>query len=85
MAKNYYSQDPRLLSFVLSKPPDRVKYTNLKPLQKDFEEIEKLGVEAGILKGTAKFDDYVDTSFVNDDNAIQPYNWEMNTNATTTP
>jgi NitT/TauT family transport system substrate-binding protein len=85
VAKNYYSQDPRLLSFVLSKPPDRVKYTNLKPLQKDFEEIQKLGVEAGILKGTAKFEDYVDSSFVNDDNAIQPYDWEMKTNATRMP
>jgi len=30
VAKNYYNQDPRLLSFVLSKPPDRVKYSNLR-------------------------------------------------------
>ena len=80
-AKNYYNQDPRLLAFVLSKPPDRVKYTHLKPLQKDFEEIQKLGVEAGILEGKARFDDYVDDSFVNDDNAIQAYDWEMETNA----
>jgi NitT/TauT family transport system substrate-binding protein len=85
VAKNYYSQDPRLLSFVLSKPPDRVKYTNLKPLQKDFEEIQKLGVEAGIMKGTIKFEDYVDSSFVNDDNAIKPYDWEMSTNKASKP
>jgi NitT/TauT family transport system ATP-binding protein len=46
------------LQFVLSKPPDRVKYTNLAVRRKDFEEIEALGIPAGILKGTAHFDDY---------------------------
>ena len=55
---------PELLRFVLSKPPDRVKYTHLRVLRKDFEEIEYLGMEAGILKGTAHFDDYADASFV---------------------
>ena len=76
VAQNYYNQDPRLLRFVLSKPPDRVKYTNLTPLKKDFEEIEALAVEAGIMQGKVHFEDYVDTSFVKDDTAIQPYSWE---------
>ncbi|MDB6019472.1 MAG: NitT/TauT family transport system substrate-binding protein [Pedosphaera sp.] len=76
VAQNYYNQDPRLLRFVLSKPPDRVKYTNLAPLKKDFEEIEALAVESGIMQGTVHFEDYVDTSFVKDDTAIQPYAWE---------
>jgi len=75
-AKTYYNQDPRLLSFVLSKPPDRVKYTNLNLVRKDFEAIEKLGVQAGILKGTAHFEDYADPSFVTDDTTVQPYAWE---------
>ena len=76
VAKYYYNQDPRLLEFVLSKPPDRVKYTNLKPLRKDFEEIQALGVESGILQGSIRFEDYADPSFVRDDAAIQPYAWE---------
>ncbi len=76
VAKHYYNQDPRLLEFVLSKPPDRVKYTNLKPLRKDFEEIQALGIESGILKGTAGFDDYADPSFVPDEATIQPYAFE---------
>ena len=63
VSKNYYIQDPRLLTFVLSKPPDRVKYTRLTPLKADFEEIEVLGKESGILKGTAHFEDYVEPSF----------------------
>src|SRR5438128_1992854 len=76
VANNYYNQNPRLLSFVLSKPPDRVKYTNLTLRKPDFEEIEELGREAGILKGTAHFEDYTDASFVTDESAVQPYDWE---------
>jgi NitT/TauT family transport system substrate-binding protein len=63
VSKNYYMQDPRLLTYVLSRPPDRVKYTRLTPLKPEFEEIEKLGRESGILQGTAHFADYVDPSF----------------------
>jgi NitT/TauT family transport system substrate-binding protein len=76
VSKNYYNQDPRLLTFVLSKPPDRVKYTNLALRKKDFEEIEALGKEAGILTGKARFEDYTDASFVPDDSVIQPYAWK---------
>jgi len=75
--KNYYHQDPALLSFVLSKPPDRVKYTNLRVLRKDFEEIEALALEAGVLSGKVKFDDYADPSFVPDEASIKPRNWEL--------
>lgn len=71
VAKNYYNQNPRLLSFVLSKPPDRVTYSRLKPLRPDFEEIELLAKEAGMLNGTAHFDDYVDESFAPDPATVQ--------------
>jgi NitT/TauT family transport system substrate-binding protein len=76
VSKNYYNQDPRLLEFVLSKPPDRVKYTNLALRKKDFEEIEQLGRESGILQGTSRFEDYTDASFVPDDSLVQPHAWE---------
>lgn len=75
VAEKYYNQHPRLLEFVLSKPPDRVKYSNLSLLRPDFEEIERLGVQAGILQGTARFDDYADPSFVRDEAAIEPHAW----------
>ena len=74
--KQYYHQDPKLLRFVLSKPPDRVKYTNLAVVRKDFEEIERLGKEAEILNGTARFEDYADPSFVRDESLVVPYQWE---------
>ena len=70
VAENYYNQNPRLLSFVLSKPPDRVTYSRLQPLRADFEEIERLAKEAGILEGTAHFDDYVDDSFAPEASAL---------------
>lgn len=76
VSKNYYNQDPRLLTFVLSKPPDRVKYTNLALRKPDFEEIEALGQEAEILQGTARFEDYTDASFVPDDSLVEAYPWE---------
>jgi NitT/TauT family transport system substrate-binding protein len=77
VSKHYYHQHPRLLEFVLSKPPDRVKYTDLRLLRKDFEEIEQLAQEGGILKGKVRFEDYTDDSFCKDDVLLQAYDWEV--------
>ena len=77
VATGYYNQNPRLLKFVLSKPPDRVTYNRLKPLRPDFEEIEKLAVEAGILQGTVHFEDYVDDSFAPDPALVKPPVFEV--------
>lgn len=76
VSEHYYNQDPRLLEFVLSKPPDRVTYTNLTLRQKDFEEIESLGREAGLLAGTAHFADYTDASFVPPGATIERFRFE---------
>ena len=76
VAKNYYNQNPRLLEFVLSKPPDRVRYNQLEPLKPDFEEIMRLGIEGGILKGAIKFEDYVDPSFAAKTKDLKPYPYE---------
>lgn len=53
-----------------------MKYTNLALRKKDFEEIEELGKLAGILEGTAQFEDYTDASFVPDDSVVEPHQWE---------
>ncbi len=76
VARHYYNQNPRLLKHVLSKPPDRVKYTNLSLHRADFKEIEELGKLAGSLKGTVTFDDYADPSFVTDESDIEPHPFE---------
>ncbi|HEX8912440.1 MAG TPA: ABC transporter substrate-binding protein [Humisphaera sp.] len=74
---DYYNlKNPDLMRFVLSKPVDRVRYSNLTVLRKDFEEIEQLGRESGVLKGTARFEDYADPSFVRDNNDIKAWDWE---------
>lgn len=76
VAENYYNQDPRLLRFVLSKPPDRVTYTKLRLVRKDFEEIERLALKMGILDGPVAFEDYADTRFSENTTGIGPYPWE---------
>jgi NitT/TauT family transport system substrate-binding protein len=73
----YYNQNPKLLRFVLSKPPDRVKYTNLTVQRKDFEEIEKWFKLSGRFQGTVGFDDYADPSFVDEGRPLAPYYWEL--------
>ena len=84
VSKYYYNQKPEFLRFVLSKPPDRVKYTNLNVRRKDFEEIAKYFLEAGPFmkasdrfKGEVGFDDYADPTFVGDEKRLQAYPWEM--------
>ena len=63
-AEHYYYQDPELLKYVLSQPMDRVSYTQLGPLEDDFDEIMELAVEIGILDDEIGFEEYVDDSFV---------------------
>lgn len=63
VAQRYYNQHPRLLQFVLSTPPDRVRYGNLALARADFEQIERLAREAGILDGSVGFNDYADPRF----------------------
>jgi NitT/TauT family transport system substrate-binding protein len=63
-AEYFYFQDPELLKYVLSKPVDRVKYTQLAPLKSDFDEIMELAVEMQVLDEAIPFEAYVDDSFV---------------------
>jgi NitT/TauT family transport system substrate-binding protein len=76
VAQKYYNQHPRLLRFVLSEPPDRVTYTNLALAKEEFNRIEELALEAGILDGPITFEEYADVSFSEKFQAAQPYNWE---------
>jgi NitT/TauT family transport system substrate-binding protein len=76
VAKVYYNQNPKLLRYVLSEPPDRVTYSKLSLAKKDFEQIEMLAREAGVLSGKTTFDDYADVSFSDNARQAQAYNWE---------
>jgi NitT/TauT family transport system substrate-binding protein len=76
VAKNYYNQDPRLLRFVLSKPPDRVTYTRLSLVRKDFEKIEEIALSTGILAHPIAFEKYTDSRFSDRAMGLPAYTWE---------
>jgi NitT/TauT family transport system substrate-binding protein len=62
----FYNQDPKLLEFVLTRPLDRVSYTNLKPPKDTFDEIMDLAVETGVMNRRMAFEEYCDTRFAPD-------------------
>jgi NitT/TauT family transport system substrate-binding protein len=76
VATNYYNQDPRLLRFVLSKPPDRVTYGNLRLAKGDFDQIEALAIEAKLLERPVGFDHYADPQFSDKTDGATPYEWQ---------
>ncbi len=75
VATQYYNQDPRLLRFVLSKPPDRVKYSDLRLARKDFQQIADLALEAGVLTRPLAFEEYADTRFSEQTAGATQYAW----------
>ncbi|HKV12956.1 MAG TPA: ABC transporter substrate-binding protein [Thermoanaerobaculia bacterium] len=75
VATGYYNQDPRLLSFVLSKPPDRVTYSNLRLAKEEFERINQMAVEAGVLTRQMAFEEYADPRFSEQTAGVAAYPW----------
>lgn len=68
--RRYYNQDPELLKFVLTKPPDRVKYTELDLAREEFEEIQRWAEKLGFFdrrpvtpEDPFGFEDYCDDRF----------------------
>jgi NitT/TauT family transport system substrate-binding protein len=66
--KEYFAFKPELMRFTLTKPPDRVRYVNLIPARKDFEEIQGYAEKLNYFKPSTPddpfgFDDYCDGSF----------------------
>jgi NitT/TauT family transport system substrate-binding protein len=76
ISTQYYNQDPSLLRYVLSKPPDRVTYSDLSLSRKDFEQIEALARDAGILDASVTFDQYADPTFSAKAAGAKEYEWE---------
>jgi len=59
----YYRQPPRLLRWALTNPLDRVVYSSLSPRRADFELVQRLMIETGVLERLLPFEDYVDPRF----------------------
>ena len=72
--KRYYFQPPELLKHVLSKPPDRVRYTRLTPLKEEFDEIMELAFEIGVLSRRVAFEEYADDSFAE---GVEGGSWDL--------
>ncbi|HLI49505.1 MAG TPA: ABC transporter substrate-binding protein [Chthonomonas sp.] len=60
----YYRQDPKLLRYVLTTPPDRVSYSMLTPTDKDMEDIMDEAVKVGVLKHKLPLSAFLDRSFI---------------------
>jgi NitT/TauT family transport system substrate-binding protein len=63
VGRYYYHQNPKLLRWALTNPPDRVMYTPLTPFKPDFDLVRDLMIETGVLDRSIEFKDYVDTRF----------------------
>ena len=62
--QRFFNQKPEVLKFVLSSPPDRVTYGDLRVIRAEFEEMMQLALEAGIITRAVPYEKYVDESFV---------------------
>jgi NitT/TauT family transport system substrate-binding protein len=76
VARFYFHQRPRLLEWALTKPLDRVLYNPLAPLQRDFDLIQDLMIQSGVLDRRLEFQDYVDDRFAIQASAMRPWMFE---------
>ncbi len=63
VGRYYFNQDPKLLSWALTNPIDRVMYTPLSPRRADFELITSLMLDTETLDRPIAFEEYVDVQF----------------------
>jgi NitT/TauT family transport system substrate-binding protein len=74
VGRYYYNQKPALLRWALTKPMDRVVYSQLAPRKADFDLVRDLMIETGVLKKKIEFPEYTDTRF--SDNASNQTPWK---------
>jgi NitT/TauT family transport system substrate-binding protein len=60
----FFNQDPNVLKFVMENPADRVTYGDLRLIRAEFEEMVQLAMAAGMFKRQARYEKFVDDSFV---------------------
>ncbi|WP_425538021.1 ABC transporter substrate-binding protein [Myxococcus stipitatus] len=63
VGRYYYSQPPALLRHALLEPIDRVQYTPLAPREADFNLVQDLMLEHGLLNRRMAFEEFVDIQF----------------------
>jgi NitT/TauT family transport system substrate-binding protein len=63
VGRYYYNQKPALLRWALTKPIDRVVYSQLAPRKADFDMVRDLMIETGVLNKKIDFSEYTDIRF----------------------
>lgn len=76
----YYRQNEKVLNYVLTSSPERVKYVNLDPSDEDLQKIEDMGIQLGYLKKKTPMKELVDRRFV--PATIAPAAIDINSKAT---
>jgi NitT/TauT family transport system substrate-binding protein len=72
----YYNQKPALLRWALTKPLDRVVYSQLAPRKADFDLVRDLMIETGVLKKKIEFSEYTDTRFSDKAGSQTPWRYQ---------
>jgi NitT/TauT family transport system substrate-binding protein len=72
----YYHQKPALLRWALTKPLDRVVYSQLAPRKPDFDLVRDLMIETGVLKKKIDFSEYADTRFSDAASSQTPWRYQ---------
>jgi len=60
----YYRQDKKLLNYILTSTPYRVRYEDLTPTSEELQRIHDMGLKLGILKKEMDMKELVDNSFI---------------------
>lgn len=60
----YFRQNEKLLTFILTQPPDRVTYRNLNPTDEELQRIMDMGMSLGFLKKKTPISELIDRQYI---------------------
>jgi NitT/TauT family transport system substrate-binding protein len=66
LAAPYFRQDPKVLNYVLTSEPQRVKYVDLTPRSEDLQQIQDIGIKMGLLTKNIPMSELIDGRFIPD-------------------
>jgi len=72
----YFNQPPKLLTWALTNPIDRVVYSSLTPRKPDFDLVRDLMIETGVLDKKIEFEEYIDTTFAEGGHGLTAWKWQ---------
>ena len=62
--KLYFNQKAEVLKLVMTRPPDRVTYGDLRVARAELDVLMRLALDAGIISHAVPYEKYVDESFI---------------------